>query len=76
MSAMASQITGVSIVCLAVASGTDQRKNQNSMSLAFVWGMFPFDDVIIFYNVTDRPEELSATLLFDGEVDIVNEDWW
>ena len=36
MSAMASQITGVAIVCLTVRSGKDQRNNQSSASLAFV----------------------------------------
>ena len=39
MSAMASQITRVSIVCSTVGSGTDQRKHQNSASLAFVQGI-------------------------------------
>ena len=39
MSAMASQITDVSIVCSAVGSGTDQRKHQSSASLAFVRGI-------------------------------------
>ena len=39
MSMMASQITGVSIVCFAVCSGTDQRKHQSSMSLVFVRGI-------------------------------------
>ena len=39
MSAMASQITGVLIVYLTVSSGPDQRKHQNSTSLAFVWGI-------------------------------------
>ena len=38
ISAMASQITGVSIACSAVGSGTDQRKHQSSASLAFVRG--------------------------------------
>ena len=38
MSAMTSQITGVSIVCSSVGSGADQRKYQSSASLAFVWG--------------------------------------
>ena len=61
MSTRVSQITGVSIVCLAVCSLADQRKHQNSASLAFVRGiqvdsplkgpvtrkMFPFDDVIM-----------------------------
>ena len=39
MSAMASQITGVMIVCLNVCSVADQRKHQSSMSLAFVRGI-------------------------------------
>ena len=39
MSAMASQITGVSIVCSAFCSGTDQRKHQSSASLTFVTGI-------------------------------------
>ena len=37
--AMASQITGVAIVCSAVRSGADQRKHQSSASLAFVRGI-------------------------------------
>ena len=41
MGAMASQITGVSIVCLTVCSGADQRKHQSSASLAFVRVYFP-----------------------------------
>ena len=36
MSAMASQITGASVVCSTVCSGADQRKHQSSASLAFV----------------------------------------
>ena len=39
MSAMTSQITGVSIVHLTVCSGADQRKHQSSASLAFVRGL-------------------------------------
>ena len=39
MSAMAFQITVVSIVCSAVCSGADQRKHQSSASLAFVGGI-------------------------------------
>ena len=39
MSTMASQITGVSIVCSAVCSGAHQRKHQSSASLAFVRGI-------------------------------------
>ena len=38
MSAMASQITGVLIVCLNVCSVADQRKHQSPVSLAFVRG--------------------------------------
>ena len=36
---MVPQITGVSVVCSNVCSGTDQRKHQSSMSLAFVRGI-------------------------------------
>ena len=39
MSAMASQITGVSIVCSTVGSCADQRKHQSFASLAFVQGI-------------------------------------
>ena len=39
MSAVASQITSVSIVCLAVGSGADQRKHQSSASLSLVRGI-------------------------------------
>ena len=39
MSAIASQITGVSIVYSTVCSGADQRKHQSSASLAFVRGI-------------------------------------
>ena len=36
MSAMASQITSISIACSSVCSGSDQRKHRSSTSLAFV----------------------------------------
>ena len=39
MSAMASEITSVSIICSTVCSGADQRKHQSSASLAFLWGI-------------------------------------
>ena len=39
MSAMAPQITGVSMVCSIVCSGADQRKHQSSGSLAFARGI-------------------------------------
>ena len=39
MSAMASQVTGVSIVCSAACLGTDRREHQSSASLDFVKGI-------------------------------------
>ena len=39
MSAIASQITSLTIVYLTVYSGADQRKHQSSTSLTFVWGL-------------------------------------
>ena len=51
MSAMTSEITGVSIICLAVCSGADQRKHPRSASLAFVRGNPPFDDVFMRLTV-------------------------
>ena len=49
--AMASQITGITIICPTVCSGTDQRKHQISASLAFVRAtnaeMLPFDGVLM-----------------------------
>ena len=47
MGAMASQITSFTMVYTAVYSGADQRKRQSSVSLAFVKGILPFDDVIM-----------------------------
>ena len=39
MGAIASQITSLTIVYLTVNSGADQRKNESSAPLAFVWGI-------------------------------------
>ena len=39
MSAMESQITGESMICSTVCSGSDQRKHQSSASLTFVRGI-------------------------------------
>ena len=39
MGMMASPITSLTTVCPTIYSGTDQRKHQNSASLAFVWGI-------------------------------------
>ena len=50
---MASQITGVSIVCASVGSGADQRKTAQKASNA---KMFPFDDVIMY----DAAENVSC----------------
>ena len=63
MSTMASQITGVSIVCTAVYSGVDQRKHQSSVSLAFVRG--------IHRSPVNSPHKGSVTrkmLPFDGMI--------
>ena len=64
MSAMASQISGISIVYSTVCSGADQRKHQSPVSLAFVRGIHcfptqrasnaengPFDDVIMINSL-------------------------
>ena len=54
MSEVESEITGVSIVCSTVGSGTDQRKHQSSVPLAFVWstGEFPAQKVSKAENVS------------------------
>ena len=56
MSAMASRVTGVAMVCSIVCSGADHRKHQSSASLAFVrrihrrpWKILSFDDVIMTF---------------------------
>ena len=77
MSAMASQISGVSIVCSVVCSGADQRKHQRSASLTFVVGIhrWPVDsphkgpvtrkmfkfDNGIIRNYTTRDQKLLLT---------------
>ena len=53
MSAMASQVTGVSIVCLIVCSGVDQRKHRSSASRAFVRGIHRWPE--------DSPHKGSVT---------------
>ena len=53
MSAIASQIIDVSIVCSTVCSGADQRKHQSSVSLAFVRGIHRWPG--------DPPHERSIT---------------
>ena len=44
MIVMASQIIGVSIVCLTVCSGADHRKHQSSALLAFVMGIHQWQE--------------------------------
>ena len=75
MSAMASQITNLTIVYWTVYSGADQRKHQRFASLTFLleihrWPvnsphkgqkMFPFDDVIM--RVSHR-SPLTGALMF------------
>ena len=39
MGAMATQITSLTIVYSTVYSGADQRRQQSSASMAFVWGI-------------------------------------
>ena len=51
MSAMASQITSVWIVCSIVCPSIDQRKHQSSASLAFVRGIYQWQ--VISYR--ERP---------------------
>ena len=41
MTKIASQITSLAIVYSTIYTDVDQRKHQNSASLAFVWGIFP-----------------------------------
>ena len=53
MSAMASQITGVSNVCSTVCSGAYQRKHQGSASMAFVRG--------IHRSPVDSPHKVPVT---------------
>ena len=63
MSAMASQITGVSIAHSTVCSGTDQRKHQRSVLLAFVRGIHRWP--------VDSPHKRPVTrkmLPFDGVI--------
>ena len=78
LSAMAYQITSVSVVCSTVCSGADQRKHQSPASLAFVRGirvnsthkepvtrkMFPYDGVIIMsYSLRTPPSYLHCIQL-------------
>ena len=69
MSAMASEITGVSIICPSVCSGAEQRKLQYSASLAFVESGFPrtktsnVEKVSILWRHHDLPHKDTELLL-------------
>ena len=63
MRVMASQITCVSIACFTVCSGTDQRKHQRSVTLAFVRGIHRW--------LVDSPHKKPVTekmFLFDDVI--------
>ena len=60
MSAMASQITSVSIVCSTVCSGADQRKQQSSASLAFVRGIYRWPLRGFLSQMANNAESLSS----------------
>ena len=72
MDAMASQITSLTIFYSTVYSGTDQRKHQSSMLLAFVQGIhgwphewpvtrktFSFHDVITMATISHKEIEIQ-----------------
>ena len=68
MSAMASQITSLTIVCSTVYSGANQRKHQSSASLAFVRG--------IHRSPVNSPHKGPVTrkmFPFDG---VIMTPWW
>ena len=69
MSAMVSQITGISTVCSTVCSGADQRKYQSPASLAFARGICNVENVSIWWR-HQRDETFSChiTTLYDNVV--------
>ena len=69
MSAMASQITGVTIVYLTVCLGVDQRKHHSSASLAFVRGIngeFPTQRTSDAENVSTWWRHHAQTVAYDS----------
>ena len=64
MSAKASQITAVSIVCPTGCSGVDQRKHQRSASLAFVRENFLFDATIMAKLSPDTMLTMKVDMYF------------
>ena len=67
MSAMASQITGFSIVCSTVCSCADQRKYQSSVSLAFVRGIHRWS--------VDSPHKWPVTRKMFSFDDVIMNRW-
>ena len=67
MSMMASQTTGVSIVCSTVCSTIDQRTHQSSTSLAFVRGIYRW-----LLNSPHKGPVTRKTLPFD---DVIMPQW-
>ena len=68
MSAVASQITGISTVCSSICSGADQRKHQSSVSLAFMRG--------IHWWPVDYPHRRPVTQkMFPFQDSIMNLKW-
>ena len=59
ISAIASQITGVSIVCSTVCSGADQRNHQSSASLAFVRGVHRWSGISFTKGKGSNVENVS-----------------
>ena len=86
MTTMASQITSLTVVYSIVYSGADQRKHQNSASLAFVWGIhrWPVNsphkgpvtrkmfpfDDVIMRNVPSNAARLLASAVIATKLDI------
>ena len=83
MGTMVSQITSLTIVYSTVYLGADQRKHQNSVSLAFVnsphkWPvtrkMFPFDDfIVISYNHGKLVKKPDTFFIHDKVIRIITE---
>ena len=83
MSAMASQITGVSIVYSTVCSGADQGKYQSSASLAFVRGSHrsptqsasSAENVSIWYRHHGEQYQFVLNSLLNWQPVLVSHGW-
>ena len=79
MSAMASQITSLRIVCSPIYSGADQRKHQSSSSLVFVQGIQHWP-----VNSSHKGPVMQKMFPFDdmethfceGDPLVTNGHWW